>query len=111
MYEYNAKVVYVVDGDTVDVEIDLGFDNTTKKRLRLYGIDTPERGQAGYNEAKQYVTDQVLGKEFMISTFKDKQEKYGRYLATIHLPDSEFTLNDALIKLNLAKPYFGGKKE
>jgi micrococcal nuclease len=111
MYEYNAKIVYVVDGDTVDAEVDLGLDISTKIRLRLYGIDTPERGQPGYNEAKLYVINAVLNKTVLINTYKDETEKYGRYLALIRLDKDSVDLNTQLINEGLAKPYFGGKKE
>lgn len=111
MYQYNARIVYVVDGDTVDALVDLGFGNFTKKRLRLYGIDTPERGKPGYNEAKQFVIDKVLNQDVIINTFKDKEEKYGRYLAEIYLAEDPTFINDQLVMLGLAKPYFGGKKD
>lgn len=108
MYTYNARIYNVVDGDTVDAEIDLGFKMTVKMRLRLRGIDTPERGQPGYDEAKAFVADKVYGKELLIHTFK--ASKFGYYLADIVLPDNQF-LNEMLVDNGLAKPYTGGKKE
>ena len=56
MYQYSATVYNVVDGDTIDVVVDLGFKITTKQRLRLNGIDTPEKGQPGFNEAKEWLS-------------------------------------------------------
>lgn len=108
MYQYKAKVINVVDGDTVDAVVDLGFKIHTTQRFRLARIDTPERGQAGFIEAKIFVTDAVLNKEVMIST--EKVSKFGYYLAEITL-DTGDKLNDVLIKEGLAKPYDGGKKE
>lgn len=107
MYTYNAKVYNVVDGDTVDAEIDLGFKVRTKQRLRLIGIDTPERGQPGYTEAATFVAEQLYGKDIMVQTFK--VSKFGYYLARIVLPDNR-VLNDELIERGLAKPYHGEKK-
>lgn len=108
MYTYNAKIYNIVDGDTVDAEIDLGFKVRTKQRLRLRGIDTPERGQPGYDAAKAFVADKVYGKDVLITTFK--ASKFGYYLAEVVLPDNKI-LNDILVNEGLAEPYNGGKKE
>ncbi len=89
MYTYSAMIVSVYDGDTVRADIDLGFSITNRKmQLRLYGVDTPElRGEtidAGML-ARDALRALVLGKQVTITTFKDKQEKYGRYLADIDI--------------------------
>jgi micrococcal nuclease len=107
MYTYKGTVVNVVDGDTVDVDIDLGFKLTARLRLRLNGIDTPERGQPGYADAATYVAEQTYGKPIVVHTFK--ASKFGHYLARIILPDNR-VLNDDLVELGYAKPYSGGKK-
>lgn len=107
MYTYKAKAYNVVDGDTVDVTIDLGFKITINMRVRLDGVDTPERGQPGYAEAATYVAEQVYGKDVVVQTFK--VSKFGYYLARIVLPDNR-VLNDMLIERGLAKPYHGEKK-
>jgi micrococcal nuclease len=90
MYEYKAMVMKVVDGDTYDVMIDLGFDVRYKARLRLYGYDAPEvRGE----EREQglimaaFVREAILGKMVTIKTYKDAKEKWGRYLADVILED------------------------
>lgn len=106
MYEYKAKVVNVVDGDTVDAVIDLGFKVAVTQRLRLDRIDTPERGQDGYTEAKVFVADMVLNKECTLKTYK--VSKWGYYLADIFVQGR--SLSDALVSVGLAKPYDGGKK-
>lgn len=108
MYTYNAKVYNVVDGDTVDVAVDLGFKITINMRLRLHGIDTPERGQPGYDEAKAFVT-KYIGEDIIIRTFK--ASKFGYYLAEIILLFDNSILNELLVQKALAKPYTGGKKE
>ena len=86
MYEYRAKLERVVDGDTVDLVVDLGFGVLRRDRFRLVGIDAPEkRGaerEAG-NEAMIHLHKLVFGNDLLIQTHKDKQGKYGRYLATI----------------------------
>lgn len=106
MYSYNGIVCNVVDGDTVDAMIDLGFKLYTKQRLRLSGLDTPERGQEGFSEAKQYMIDMVLNKPVVIQT--EKTSKFGYYLAEIFLENS--SINKLLIENGYAKPYDGGKK-
>lgn len=106
MFEYQAKVVNVVDGDTVDVEVDLGFKIYTKQRLRLAHIDTPERSQENYSTAKKFVQDITLGKTVSIKT--TKPSKWGYYLAEVYIEDRN--LAEMLIAANLAKKYEGGAK-
>jgi len=110
MYTYKAFCYNVVDGDTVDLNIDLGFNTFLKGRVRLGGIDTPEtrttelmHKEAGL-KVKQYVTDLILNKEvYLVST---EYGKYGRILGEIYL-DKELkeSLNDILINLHMAKQY------
>ena len=106
MYEYRARVVNVVDGDTVDAVIDLGFKVAVSQRLRLDRIDTPERGQPGYLEAKTFVHDMLYDKEVALKTYK--VSKWGYYLADIFLQGK--SVSDALVSAGLAKTYDGGKK-
>lgn len=107
MYEYKATVENVVDGDTVDVTVDLGFKIQTKQRVRLARIDTPERAQANYQIAKDFVKNAVLGKSVIIKT--DKVSKWGYYLAEVMFDGKN--LNDELFNAGLAKYYDGGHKE
>jgi micrococcal nuclease len=130
MYQYNAVIQKVVDGDTIEIDIDLGLSTWIHgERIRLYGIDTPEvygvkKGSAEWEKGnetstfvKQYLkeNDQVV-----IETIKDKREKYGRYLALIYVHiepsvledlkdirtiDGLFCLNDILIAKGLAQRY------
>lgn len=94
MYEYRAHCVYVVDGDTFDFIVDLGFHTTHKIRVRLGGDkDTPEKNskfEAEREHAKQatvFVEEHLLGQQVVIKTEKDKIGIYGRYTATVTLPD------------------------
>jgi len=114
MYEYKAKVLEVIDGDTIDVIIDLGFDVKFVSRLRLYGINCPEsrtrdkvekvKGLAAKARLKALIQD----KEVVVNTFKDKEEKFGRMLANITLDGT--LINDQLIVEGHAVAYFGGKR-
>ena len=107
-YEYKARVVRWIDGDTVDLNVDLGFRLTMADRFRLTGIDTPERGKAGYDTARQRAERLApVGSDVLVRTFK--ADKYGRWLATIW-SDVGPTVNSALIEEGLAKPYLGGAK-
>lgn len=106
MFEYQAKITNVVDGDTIDANIDLGFKITSKQRLRVARIDTPERGENGYQEAKEFVQHCVLNKEVNIKT--EKISKYGYYLAEVYVEGRN--LSDMLLAANFAKSYDGGKK-
>ena len=112
MYEYKATVKRVIDGDSLVLDIDLGFYmfmNETK--IRLYGLDTPEmnsedpllRLQAVL--ATRYLYDNLpVGSKVTIKTILDKREKYGRLLATIITQDG-FNLNDGLLENKLAINY------
>jgi len=130
MYQYRAIIQKVVDGDTIEIDIDLGLSAWIHdERIRLYGIDTPEvygvkKGSAEWekgNLASTFVKEQVKENEqVIIETFKDKREKYGRYLALIYVPlessvieglsdirsiEGLYCLNDVLIAKGLAKKY------
>lgn len=107
MFEYKAKIENVVDGDTVDASVDLGFKVQTRQRIRLNGIDTPEKGQPGYMEAKQKLIWLLLNKE--VTMRSSKVSKWGYYLGDFYLDDGSH-VNQVMIDLNLAKPYDGGTK-
>lgn len=107
MHTYKAIVDNVVDGDTIDVYIDLGFKIATKQRLRVAHIDTPERGQPNYKEAADAARSILLGKTVTIQT--EKVSKWGYYLAKITLESGD-DYAGRLISMGLAKPYEGGTK-
>jgi len=86
MYKYRAKVTRVVDGDTVDFEVDLGFNLFAKIRTRLIGVDTPERGKPLYAEATdllKYLLALNADQEGYIIIETHKTGKYGRWLVSI----------------------------
>ena len=97
MYEYRCKILRVVDGDTVDVDIDLGFGVWMhKERVRIYGLDTPESRTRDKvekvfgNYAKQIVKDWLpTGSIQKLVTEKDKSGKYGRILGRFKIFDAE----------------------
>ncbi|RIJ47835.1 nuclease [Maribellus luteus] len=111
MYTYRAKVDRVVDGDTLDLVIDLGFKITTLQRIRLRGINTPEtynvkKDSEEYKrgmEAKEYVLKRMEENKYevMVETNKDVG-KFGRYIGVIRLADSLISLNDDLVEKGLA---------
>lgn len=114
MFQYTAKVLEVIDGDTLDVSIDLGFNVQHTLRVRLYGINTPETRTRNKEEkqkglaAKQRLKDLIEGKLVLIKTKKDEKEKYGRYLAEVYL--DETNINKTLIAEGHAQEYFGEKR-
>jgi len=96
MYEYRGTVTRVVDGDTYDLSVDLGFHVSVNIRVRLLGIDTPEiyhpRNEAEHKhgrQAKCFAEGKVLGLPVTIKTKKDRRGKYGRWLADIYLTNGE----------------------
>jgi micrococcal nuclease len=121
MFEYNCKVVKVVDGDTVDVDIDLGFGVWLKKqRIRLYGIDTPESRTRDLEEkkcgllAKDYLVNS-LGEDAVLRTRKDGKGKYGRILGEFIVYDASKDayrpVNEIMIENKLGVRYFGQSKD
>lgn len=86
MYNYQCKIVRWIDGDTVEVRVDLGFHLTSVQRLRLLGVDTPERGQPGHQEATAKSRDLAPeGSKIEIST--EKGDSFGRWLAHLTMSD------------------------
>lgn len=108
MYNYKAKIIDVYDGDTVTAMVDLGFLHFQEMKLRLYGIDTPElRGEEREQGiiVRDILREMVLGKEVTIRSYKDRQGKYGRYLANIILEDG-LEVNQWLVDNGHAKEYY-----
>ena len=109
MYEYKALVTKVYDGDTITVDIELGFGVFLHKQsLRLAYINTPEvRGEEkeqGYI-SRDRVRELILGKEIVVKTQKDSKGKYGRWIAEVFYNDLEMSLNEQLINEGLAERY------
>lgn len=130
MYQYKAIVQKVVDGDTMEIDIDLGcLIWIHGEKIRLYGINTPEvygvkKGTAEWekgNSASVFVKDVVKEKdEIIVETFKDKKEKYGRYLALVYVKIDQskisglagirqinglYCINDILVAKGYAEKY------
>ena len=107
MYEYRALVKRVYDGDTITVDIDLGFNIIMRnQKIRLLGIDTPEIRGSQRPEgllAKTALENRVLNEWITLKTKKDKKGKYGRWLGEILL--LEENVNDWMIKEGYAKKY------
>lgn len=119
MYEYYVrKVENVVDGDTIDVLIDLGFDILFQSRVRLAGIDTPEsrtkdlKEKALGLEAKEYLKKSFKdAKSVIIKTEKmDSSEKYGRILGWVYINGDTISINDKMINDGYAWGYLGDTK-
>lgn len=110
-YTYGAKIVRWVDGDTVWLDVDLGFRMTGELDMRLLDVNTPERGQAGYSEAKQFVNELAPeGTEVVIATFKNP-DKYGRWLVQVFTKDDVAEpINRKLLTAGHAVAYDGGKR-
>lgn len=114
MFEYYARIVEVVDGDTVDAEIDLGFSICHKLRIRLNGINTPETRTKNKEEkvkglaAKARLKELIEGKIVLVKTDKSETEKYGRYLGVLFLEG--VNVNQQLIQEGHAVQYDGGKR-
>ena len=119
MYQYRCQILRVVDGDTVDIDIDLGFGVWMRKqRVRLYGVDTPESRTRDLEEkkigmmAKKYVKGYLpIGTDQILRTHKDGKGKFGRILGEFVVEEGMTTLNALLIKNHHAVKYTGQSKE
>jgi micrococcal nuclease len=104
---YNATVTNVVDGDTIDALVDLGFTVFVLIRFRLSGIDTPELNskdillRENARKAKEFVIERILNKKVTIQS--KKTDKYGRWLAVVYIDG--YNLNQQLVDENLAVIY------
>ena len=121
MYEYRARINKVVDGDTVDVDIELGFDIVlTSQRVRIMGIDTPESrtsdkvekvfGLAAKNRLKELLGPTAVLKTQIEKDGDDAKGKFGRILGDFIAPDGRM-VTEVMIEEGHCVPYFGGSKE
>ena len=119
MYEYRVKkLVGVVDGDTIDVDIDLGFNVSYSQRVRLAGIDTPEsRTKDKFEktlglESKEYIKSKLKdATNIVIKTeLPDSSEKYGRILGWLFVDGSSKSINEQMIEDGYAWSYMGDTK-
>ena len=119
MYEYKVKITRVIDGDTVDAEVDLGFDTFIKDRIRLMGLDTPESRTRNKKEkalglaAKAYLKELLKENkgDIILRTSKEGKGKFGRILGTLLIYDGKTSVNQMLIDEGHARNYFGGSKD
>ena len=115
MYEYNCKVKRVVDGDTVDVVIDLGFDIHFATRVRLYGMDTPESRTRNKDEkvrgymSKDFLEEWMEKDDVVIRTRRDKKGKFGRVLGEMFVRGEN--INKLMVQECLAVEYYGQSKD
>ena len=123
---YNFRVVKidrVVDGDTIDVTIDLGFDLYKKERVRIAGVDTPEKRTRDLEEKalgldatywmKDKLTETIKGDEELIirTELKGGTGKYGRLLGWLYVGEDDISLNEKMITEGYAWAYDGGTKQ
>ena len=124
MYNYNATCTRVVDGDTVDAMIDLGFGVHVKKRIRLAGINAPESRTRDKQEkilglaAKERLKNMMDGVDGSFELESQELGKYGRVLGRLHIDKldgkdviTKVCINDSLVKEGYAVEYDGGKRE
>lgn len=117
MYQYNCTVTKIIDGDTLDVDIDLGFSvKLTKQRIRMMGIDTPESRTRNLEEkkrgliSKQYLLDKCpIGST--IRLVSHDKGKFGRILGSIYTEASEQSINKIMCDEGFAVEYYGGNKD
>ena len=119
-YVYRIRSVHkVVDGDTIDADIDLGFDISLTKRIRLAGIDTPEsrttdaKEKALGLEVKEWLKHRLeFAKDIIIKTeLPDSTEKYGRIIGHLYINGEEVSINNQMISDGYAWEYDGGTKK
>ena len=119
-YVYRIRSVHkVVDGDTIDADIDLGFDISLTKRIRLAGIDTPEsrttdvKEKALGLEVKEWLKKRLeFAKDIIIKTeLPDSTEKYGRIIGHLYINGEEVSINNQMISDGYAWEYDGGTKK
>jgi micrococcal nuclease len=119
-YIYRIRSIHkVVDGDTIDADIDLGFDISLTKRIRLAGIDTPESRTSDANEKKYGLESKDWlkkrcenAKDILIKTeLPDSTEKYGRIIGYLFINGEETSLNNQMIAEGYAWNYDGGTKK
>ena len=119
MYEYKVKITRVLDGDTCDCDVDLGFGIFTKDRIRFMGIDTPESRTRNKKEKALGLAAKARLKEILkenkgniiLRTSKEGKGKFGRILGTLLIYDGKTSVNQMLIDEGHARDYFGGSKD
>ena len=120
MFEYSCKLVKVIDGDTIDIDIDLGFGVWLRnQRIRMYGIDTPESRTRDLDEkkyglaAKAFLTEMLDDSHLILKTHKDERGKFGRILGEIWRTTNfaDQSINNYMIERHHAVAYHGQSKD
>ena len=114
MYEYKARLIREIDGDTIDADIDLGFGVWVRQRIKLYGINTadskskdPQQREAGVNARNKLL--ELLPREFVVQTILNKRGKFGRVLGKVFVVVDENhkqNINDTMVEEGVATHYF-----
>lgn len=113
MYEYQAEVIRVVDGDTVWLDVDLGCDTHIRMSVRLIGINAPEMGNLDGVKSKRWLTERlsICADTLVLRTYKDRKEKYGRYLGELWdsldatQDPARKSINDQMVEAGFAEVY------
>ena len=111
MYQYKIKkITRIIDGDTVDLDIDLGFNITVSHRIRLKDINAPETRTSNLEEKKKGIEarlwlEKELSKEGEWTIETTKADKYGRMLGTLYLTGEPVTVNEKMLNEGIAVPY------
>ena len=120
MFEYSCKLIKVIDGDTIDIDIDLGFGVWLRnQRIRMYGIDTPESRTRDLDEkkyglaAKAFLTEMLDDSHLTLKTHKDERGKFGRILGEIWRTTNfaDQSINNYMIEKHHAVAYHGQSKD
>ena len=120
MFEYKCKLIKIIDGDTIDVDIDLGFGVWLRnQRIRMYGIDTPESRTRDLEEkkyglaAKAFLTEMLDDSHLILKTHKDERGKFGRILGEVWRTTNfaDQSINDYMIEKHHAVAYYGQSKD
>ena len=107
MYRYNAKLIRVVDGDTVEANIDLGFNIHIEQKIKLFGINSKNSGPA--SKAKM---QELLERFFVVDVIFSKKSKAGRVLGIVYnksTDDNLININDEMVKQGFAEKFFDNK--
>jgi len=109
LFNYSGLVSRVVDGDTFDCMVDMGMSVHHKARIRIMGVDTPERGEDGYEEAKLFANERLGFSRVKLSSYK--KDSFGRWLCQVWIDgdkdewDMTWTLSEQIIDAGVGKPY------
>lgn len=105
MYEYRATVLSLVDGDTLDALVDLGFGIFHKIRVRILHINAPEEGKLGYHMAIQELKNILSSSQWKVILKSQKKDSFGRWLSDLYLESTKESISDLLLSAKVVEPY------